>query len=506
MFSHYIKKILAADVYDVAEQTQLDLATGLSRRLGRQVLLKREDQQPVYSFKLRGAYNRIKKLDAATRAKGVITASAGNHAQGVALAARQLRINAVVVMGRNTPDIKVQAVARLGARIILHGDSYDEAAAHARKLCEAHGYTYVQPFNDPDVIAGQGTVGMEILRQYTDELEAIFVPVGGGGLISGVGTFVKYLRPGVKIIGVEAEGSACMWAALQAGKRVRLNPDELDQFADGTAVLQVGTETFKLAKQCVDEVIRVTTDEICAAIKDIFEDTRTISEPSGALAVAGLKRYLARAQSRSIPPQTYVAVVSGSNVNFDRLRHISERTEIGEGRELLLGVTIPEKPGSFRQFCAAIGKRNITEFNYRYASSLGAQVLVGIQTHPQDRDLVLGRLASRYSLVDLSENEVAVLHVRHMVGGRAEGVEQERLFRFEFPERPGALLRFLTGLGKDFNISMFHYRNHGSAYGRVLVGIQVPKTEVSRFEASLADIGFRWWDETENPAYRLFLA
>ncbi len=506
MFSHYIKKILAADVYDVAEQTPLDLASGLSRRLGQQVLLKREDLQPIFSFKLRGAYNRIKKLDPETRQRGVITASAGNHAQGVALAAQKLRIPAVIVMGRNTPDIKVRAVARLGAKIILHGDSYDEAADHARQLAVEQDYTYVHPFNDPDVIAGQGTVGMEILRQHADPIDAIFVPVGGGGLISGIGTYVKYLRPDVKIIGVEAEGSACLWAALNAGKRVRLNPDELDQFADGTAVLQVGTETFKLAKHCVDEVIRVTTDEICAAIKDIFEDTRTISEPSGALAVAGLKRYLARAQSRSIPPQTYVAVVSGSNVNFDRLRHISERTEIGEGRELLLGVTIPERPGSFRQFCAAIGKRNITEFNYRYASSLGAQVLVGIQTHPQDRDLVLGRLASRYSLVDLSENEVAVLHVRHMVGGRAEGVEQERLFRFEFPERPGALLRFLTGLGKDFNISMFHYRNHGSAYGRVLVGIQVPKTEVSRFEASLADIGFRWWDETENPAYRLFLA
>jgi threonine dehydratase len=520
VFSHYIKKILEADVYDVAEQTQLDLAAGLSRRLGRQVLLKREDQQPVFSFKLRGAYNRIKKLDAATRAKGVITASAGNHAQGVALAARQLRINAVIVMGQNTPDIKVQAVARLGAKIILHGDSYDEAAAHARELCEAHGYTYVHPFNDPDVIAGQGTVGMEILRQHTGELEAIFVPVGGGGLISGVGTFVKYLRPGVKIIGVEAEGSACMWAALQAGKRVRLNPDELDQFADGTAVLQVGTETFKLAKHCVDEVIRVTTDEICAAIKDIFEDTRTISEPSGALAVAGLKRYLAR--SATLPKVAggagqgaaantqgaLVAIVSGSNVNFDRLRHISERTEIGERREMLLAVTIPEQAGSFRQFCAAIGKRNITEFNYRYASSAGAQVLVGIQTHPQDKDrgLVLERLAKRYEVVDLSDNELAILHVRHMVGGRAVIAEDERLFRFEFPERPGALLRFLTVLGKDFNISMFHYRNHGSAYGRVLVGIQVPAADMARFKTYLADIGYRSWEETANPAYRLFLA
>ena len=508
MYSHYIKKILEADVYDVAEQTALEPATGLSRRLGQQVFLKREDLQPIFSFKLRGAYNRIKKLDSDIRQRGVITASAGNHAQGVALAAQKLNISAVIVMGRNTPDIKVQAVAGLGAKIILHGDSYNEAAEHALQLSIEHNYTYVHPFNDPDVIAGQGTIGMEILRQHTDPLAAIFVPVGGGGLISGVGTYVKYLRPGVKIIGVEAEGSACMWAALNAGKRIRLNPDELDQFADGTAVLQVGTETFKLAKHCVDEVIRVSTDEICAAIKDIFEDTRTISEPSGALAVAGLKRYLAREPSDPKAQGAYVAIVSGSNVNFDRLRHISERTEIGERREILLGVTIPEKPGSFRQFCAAIGKRNITEFNYRYASKAGAQVLVGIQTHPQDedRDLVRDRLSKRYAVVDLSENEVAVLHVRHMVGGRAEVAEHERLFRFEFPERPGALLRFLTGLGKDFNISMFHYRNHGSAYGRVLVGIQVPDTDMTRFNSFLAEIGFRWWDETDNPAYQLFLA
>ena len=505
--SPYIKRILEADVYDVAEQTALDLATNLSRRLGQRVLLKREDQQPIFSFKLRGAYNRIKRLDAAARARGVVTASAGNHAQGVALAAQKLGIQAVIVMGRNTPDIKVQAVARLGAEIILHGDSYDEAAGHASELCEERGLTYVHPFNDPDVIAGQGTVGMEILRQHTGSLDAIFVPVGGGGLITGIGTFVKYLRPGVKIIGVEAQGSACMWAALNANRRVRLDPEELDQFADGTAVLQVGKETFKLAKLCVDEVIRVSTDEICAAIKDIFEDTRTISEPSGALAIAGLKRYLARPEVQA-ESGTYVAIVSGSNVNFDRLRHISERTEIGERREMLLGVTIPEKPGSFRQFCAAIGKRNITEFNYRYASNQGAQVLVGIQTSPdvKDRESLIQRLTKRYEVVDLSDNEVAVLHVRHMVGGRAGLADNERMLRFEFPERPGALLKFLTGLGKHFNISMFHYRNHGSAYGRVLVGIQVPEDNVARFQQNLDEIGYRCWDETQNPAYRLFLS
>ncbi|MCB1691226.1 MAG: threonine ammonia-lyase, biosynthetic [Pseudomonadales bacterium] len=504
MVSRYIKKILEADVYDVAEQTPLDPAPLLSDRLGSPVYLKREDLQPVFSFKIRGAYNKIKKLDAASRKKGVITASAGNHAQGVALAATRLGIKSFIVMGKNTPSIKVNAVARLGGHVILHGENYDEAAAWARKLVGEKGYTYVHPFDDPEVIAGQGTIGMEILRQHNGPLSAVFAPVGGGGLIGGVGSYIKYLRPEVKIIGVEAEGSASMWAALDAGRRVKLSADALDLFADGTAVAQVGKEGFAIARKVVDEVIKVSIDEICAAIKDIFEDTRSIAEPSGALAVAGMKKYRQREGALSGPS---VAIVSGANINFDRLRHIAERTEIGERREMLLGVTIPEKVGSFRRFCSAIGKRAITEFNYRYADSGGAHVLVGIQTSsdPTDREGLLSRIGERYELVDLSDNEIAVLHVRHMVGGRAAGLSDERLFRFEFPERPGALLRFLTVLGTRFNISMFHYRNHGSAYGRVLVGIQVPDTELARFRAGLARIGYRCWEESDNPAYRLFL-
>ena len=506
MQSKYIKKILEADVYDVAIQSPMDRAQVLSNRLESEVFLKREDLQPVFSFKLRGAYNKIRQLDAAARKKGVITASAGNHAQGVAMAAQKLKTRAVIVMGKNTPSIKVEAVKRWGARVILFGESYDQAASHAVELCEAHGYTYVHPFDDPDVIAGQGTIGMEILQQHTGDLDAVFLPVGGGGLICGVGTYIRYLRPGVKIIGVESEGAASMWAALSAGKRVKLNPDELDQFADGTATLQVGKENFKLAKECIDEVIRVNTDEICAAIKDVFEDTRAISEPSGALSVAGMKKYLEREdQSKG---QKCIAVVSGANVNFDRLRHISERTEIGERREILLCVTIPEEPGSFRKFCHAIGKRGITEFNYRYADNNSAQVLVGIQTNadPADKHALLEKLQRRYTLVDLSENEVAVLHIRHMVGGRSVGLENERIFRFEFPERPGALLRFLTGIGSAHNISMFHYRNHGSAWARVLVGVQATDGEMGALRRELQGIGFRFWEETNNPAYQLLLS
>ena len=505
MVSKYIKKILEAEVYDVATESPLDAAPLLSDRLGLPVMLKREDLQPVFSFKLRGAYNRIRKLDETARKRGVITASAGNHAQGVALAASRLGIRAHIVMGRNTPEIKVNAVARLGGHVILHGDNYDEAAAHARRLVQEKGYTYVHPFDDPDVIAGQGTIGVEMLRQYTGDLHAVFVPVGGGGLISGVGTWIKYLRPDVKIIGVEAEGSASMWASLDAGRRVRLKAEDMDLFADGTAVAQVGRETFKLARACVDEIIKVSVDEICAAVKDIFEDTRSISEPSGALAVAGLKKYVERGSAGETG--ACIAIVSGANVNFDRLRDISERTEIGEGREILLGVTIPERPGSFKRFCNAIGKRAITEFNYRYAHGNGAHVLVGVQTAQglEDRRQLVASLSANYEVVDLSENEVAVLHVRHMVGGRAAGLEHERLFRFEFPEKPGALMRFLSVLGTDFNISMFHYRNHGAAEGRVLAGIQVPESEMKNFRHDLANLGYRCWDETENPAYHLFL-
>ena len=506
MQNKYIKKILEADVYDVAIQSPMEQAQVLSERLESEVFLKREDLQPVFSFKLRGAYNKIRQLDAASRKRGVITASAGNHAQGVAMAAQKLNTRAVIVMGKNTPSIKVEAVRRWGARVILFGESYDQAAAHAAALCEDRGYTYVHPFDDPEVIAGQGTIGMEILRQHTGGIDAIFLPVGGGGLICGVGTYIKYLRPEVKIIGVESEGAASMWAALDAGKRVKLDPDELDQFADGTATLQVGKENFKLAKECVDEVIRVNTDEICAAIKDIFEDTRTISEPSGALSIAGMKKYLERADEPK--GQRCVAVVSGANVNFDRLRHISERTEIGERREILLCVTIPEQPGSFRKFCHAIGKRAITEFNYRYADKNSAQVLVGVQTNADyaDKKALLEKLGRKYSFIDLSENEVAVLHIRHMVGGRSIGLNNERLFRFEFPERPGALLRFLTGIGSRHNISMFHYRNHGSAWARVLVGVQAADDEMTSLRRELRDIGYRFWEETDSPAYRLLLS
>ncbi|MBL4679823.1 MAG: threonine ammonia-lyase, biosynthetic [Pseudomonadales bacterium] len=504
MFQKYIKKILEADVYDVAIESPLECATNLSDRLQNTVLLKREDLQEVFSFKLRGAYNKIKNLSDQEKKLGVVTASAGNHAQGVALAAKKLGIPAVIVMGKNTPDIKVAAVRRYGATIVLEGDTYDEASEHAYQLADKKGYAYIHPFDDPEVIAGQGTIGMELLRQHTDELDAVFVPVGGGGLISGIGAFIKYLRPEVKIIGVEAEGSACLWAALDAGRRVKLKASTLDQFADGTAVRQVGVENFRIAKECVDEVIKVSIDEICAAIKDIFEDTRSISEPSGALSVAGMKAYI---ENNKTAGQTYIAVVSGANMNFDRLRHVSERTEIGEKREILLSVTIPEKPGSFKRFCTVIGKRSITEFNYRFVNERKARVLVGIQTNGSvdDRIKVLAKLEKNYEVIDLSDNEVAVLHIRHMVGGAAEGLKDEHLFRFEFPERPGALLQFLEVLGTELNITLFHYRNHGSAYGRVLVGIQISRLEMAKFRQGLVKIGYRFWEETDNPAYQQFL-
>ncbi len=503
MTDKYIRKILEANVYEVAEQTDLDYAPNLSRRLKRDIYLKREDQQSVFSFKLRGAYNKIRNLSEATRAKGVITASAGNHAQGVALAARTLGVQATIVMGRNTPLIKVNAVKALDGKVVLAGDSYDEAAAHAADLAEKEQLTYVHPFDDPDVIAGQGTVGLEILRQHNGPLDAVFVPVGGGGLIAGLGTYIKYLRPDVKIIGVEAEGSAGMSAALAANRRVKLAAKDLDQFADGTAVRQVGKENFRLAKKCIDQVITVNTDEICAAIKDVFEDTRTICEPSGALSLAGCKRYIQQFGSGA----PIIAVLSGANMNFDRLRHVSERTEIGEQREMLLGVTIPEKPGSFRAFCRAIGKRSVTEFNYRYLSNSGAKVLLGVQTTPGSADRVelKDKLGKRYDFVDLSDNEVAVLHIRHMIGGRGLNLENEKLFRVEFPERPGALSQFLDAMGSEFNVSTFHYRNHGSAWGRVLVGLQVPDNELKAFKAKIVETGYRYWEETDNPAYQWFL-
>ncbi len=505
MVSKYIKKILEANVYDVAEESPLENATILSERLQNRIFLKREDLQPIFSFKLRGAYNKIVHLSDQEKKQGIITASAGNHAQGVALAARQLGIKSSIVMGKNTPEIKVKAVAHYGANIILHGDSYDAAARHARDLAKRKGFTFIHPFDDPDVIAGQGTIGMEIMRQLP-EVDMIFVPVGGGGLIAGISAFVKYLRPDARIIGVESEGSACMTAAFAKGRRVLLAAEDLDLFADGTSVAQVGKETFRIAHRCVDEMVTVNTDEICAAIKDVFEETRSIAEPSGALSVAGIKKYL---QNHTESDQKLVAVISGANVNFDRLRHISERTEIGEKREALLSVAIPEQQGSFRTFCKAIGKRSITEFNYRYMDPKQARVFVGIQLSmdPGDRTELVAMLAEQdYPVVDLTDNEVAALHVRHMVGGRVHELQNERVYRFEFPERPGALLRFLMLLGDRWNISMFHYRNHGSAFGRVLVGIQVPKSDSKNMQDFFSKIGYRFWEETDNPAYQQFLA
>ena len=504
MLERYVKKILASRVYDVAIESPLHEARGLSRSLSNRVYLKREDLQPVFSFKLRGAYNKMVQLTDEERARGVIAASAGNHAQGVALAAHRLGMRAHIVMGRNTPDIKVSAVRDLGGKVILHGDNFDEARDHANALMAKHGYVFVHPFDDPDVIAGQGTIGMEILNQHGAALHAIFVPVGGGGLISGIGAYVKYLRPDVKIIGVEAEGSACMAAALAANRRVTLPMETLDLFADGTSVAQVGKETFAIARQCVDRVIVVSIDEICAAIKDIFNDTRSIAEPSGALAVAGMKKYVAANRTTG---QDLVAIDSGANVNFDRLRHISERTEIGEKREAILGVTIPERPGSFRTFCKTLGKRAVTEFNYRFADATQARVYVGVQITPNgDRtELIESLRGAGYPVEDMTDNEIAKLHVRHMVGGRVNGGKPEILYRFEFPERPGALLKFLLELGEQWNITMFHYRNHGAAWGRVLIGFEADARARRALGRFLDRIGYRYSEETDNAAYRMFL-
>ena len=503
MLNHYTKKILNARVYEVANETPLELAETLSLRLGNPLWLKREDLQPVFSFKLRGAYNKIVRLDADQQHKGVITASAGNHAQGVALAAQRLGLTALIVMPKTTPGIKVQAVQRLGAEVVLRGNTYDDAYEHACGLVKTRGMTYIPPYDDPDVIAGQGTVAMEILRQHSGGIHAIFVPVGGGGLIAGIAAYVKALRPATKIIGVEPEDAPCLHRALAAGERVVL--DQVGIFADGVAVRQVGEEPFRIARETVDEVILVTTDEICAAIKDIFDDPRSIAEPAGALAVAGAKKYVARER---ISGKALVAIDSGANMNFDRLRHVAERAELGERREALLSVTIPERPGSFRRFCEMIGLRGITEFNYRYADPGQAHIFVGVQMHGGDteRDKLIRELSeSDYSVLDLTDNEVAKLHIRHLVGGHSQGANNERLFRFQFPERPGALLRFLQHIGGRWNISLFHYRNHGAAYGRILCGIQVPPTDSDDFQSFLDNLGYEHWDETDNPAYRLFL-
>jgi threonine dehydratase len=499
----YIKRILNARVYDVAIETPLTPMALLSRRMGAAVLLKREDLQPVFSFKLRGAYNKMSSLSAAALARGVIAASAGNHAQGLALAASELQARAVIVMPVTTPAIKVNAVRARGAEVILHGDTYDEAYAHANQLGQEQELTFVHPYDDPEVIAGQGTIGMEILHQHKGSIDAVFVPVGGGGLLAGVAAYIKYVRPGVKVIGVEPEDAACLKAAMESQRRVVL--PEVGIFADGVAVAQIGEETFRVIRETVDEVITTTTDEICAAIKDIFEDTRSIAEPAGALALAGLKKFVAE---RGAANQTLVAIHSGANINFDRLRYISERTEIGERREAVLSVGIPERPGSFRTFCAALGKRNITEFNYRYADPAHARIYVGVQVAPDGNDHaeLLDFLRARdYPVSDLTDDEVAKLHIRHMVGGHAPEIDDEIVYRFEFPERPGALMNFLSNLGQAWNISMFHYRNHGAAYGRVLVGLQVPEEERCALRQSLEDLHYRYWEETDNTAYRQFL-
>ncbi|MET0046365.1 MAG: threonine ammonia-lyase, biosynthetic [Sedimenticola sp.] len=498
----YIERILRAQVYDVARETPLDSAERLSARMENRIYLKREDLQPVFSFKLRGAYNRIRNLTDEERKRGVIAASAGNHAQGVALSSRRLGIKALIVMPKTTPPIKVQAVRSHGAKAVLYGDSYDEAYEHALELAEEKGLTFIHPFDDPDVIAGQGTIGMEILRQHHGAPDAIFVPVGGGGLVAGIGAYVKYLYPNVKVIGVEPEDAPTLYKALEANRRVTLK--QVGIFADGVAVRQIGKETLRLARKVVDEVILVGTDEICAAIKDVFDDTRTIAEPAGALSVAGMKKYI---QREGVKGESLIAIESGANMNFDRLRHVAERAELGERREALLAVEIPEEPGSFLRFCKSLGKRSITEFNYRYADSVKAHVFAGIELSEGDneRDELVKRLADAgYRVIDLTDNETAKLHIRYMVGGHAPGVQDESLFRFQFPERLGALSAFLSEMGKRWNISLFHYRNHGAAYGRVLMGIQIDSGKKKEFLRFLQDLGYPYKEETENAAYRLF--
>ena len=501
----YIKKILDARVYDVAIETPIDDMPILSKRFNNTILLKREDLQPVFSFKIRGAYNKMIHLSDEQLAKGVIAASAGNHAQGLALAALKLGVKATIVMPKTTPQIKVDAVRSRGAKVILHGDTYDEASVHAHHLVDEKGLVYIHPYDDPDVIAGQGTVGMEILRQHNGPLEAVFVPVGGGGLLAGVAAYIKYVRPEIKVIGVEPEDAACLKAAMDAGRRVTL--PHVGIFADGVAVAQIGKETFRVIRKTVDEVITVSTDEMCAAIKDIFDDTRSIAEPAGALALAGLKKYIERDK---VEGKTLLAIDSGANTNFDRLRYISERTEIGEKREAIISVTIPERAGSFKKFCGVLGKRNITEFNYRYSHSADAQIFVGVQIAGGGNDreeLIAGLTQKNYPVLDLTDNEMAKLHIRHMVGGHApEEVTNEVLYRFEFPERPGALLNFLTKLGQQWSISMFHYRNHGAAYGRVLVGLQAEKSDRKSLQAFFNQLQYPYQEETDNPAYKLFLS
>jgi threonine dehydratase len=502
---NYLKRILTARVYDVAIESPLEHAPGLSARIGNNVLFKREDLQPVFSFKLRGAYNKMAQLTPEQLKRGVIAASAGNHAQGVALSAHRLSCCAIIVMPTTTPQVKIDAVRHFGKRsvdIVLYGNSYSDAYAHALELEQEFKLTFVHPFDDPDVIAGQGTIGMEILRQHQAPIHAIFCAIGGGGLISGVAAYVKQVRPDIKVIGVQTTDSDAMYRSLKAGKRVTLN--DVGLFSDGTAVKLVGEETFRVCKKYVDEIVLVDTDAICAAIKDVFQDTRSILEPAGALAIAGAKLY---AKREKLKDQTLIPVACGANMNFDRLRFVAERAEIGEKREAILAVTIPETPGSFRKFCALLGNRNITEFNYRYADPTEAQVFLGVQVRdPVETTKLLATLEkNNLHALDLTDNEMAKLHLRHLVGGRAPEAKDEIMYRFEFPERPGALMNFLNSMNHNWNISLFHYRNHGADYGRVLVGMQVPHQDKKALKTFLDTLGYPYWDESGNPAYKLFL-
>ncbi len=507
MNTDYLKKILTARVYDVAFETPLEFAPTLSERMGNKIYFKREDMQSVFSFKLRGAYNKMAHLTPAQLKRGVICASAGNHAQGVALSAAKLGCKAMIVMPTTTPPVKVDAVRARGGEVVLFGDSFTDAYNHALTLEKKHKLTFVHPFDDPFVIAGQGTIGMEILRQHADPIHAIFVAIGGGGLIAGVAAYVKQIRPDIKIIGVQTTDSDAMARSLQAGKRITL-PD-VGLFSDGTAVKLVGEETFRLAKQYVDEVILVDTDAICAAIKDVFQDTRSILEPAGALAVAGAKAYVERAKADKKPlkNETLVTIACGANMNFDRLRFVAERAEVGEAREALFAVTLPEERGSFKRFCELVGPRNVTEFNYRISGEKEAHIFVGVQIANRDE---AGKIAKNFEkhgfkTLDLTDDELGKLHIRHLVGGKSPLAQEELLYRFEFPERPGALTRFLSSMAPNWNISLFHYRNHGADYGRILVGLQVPKKEMKSFREFLTNVGYPHWDESNNPVYKLFL-
>ena len=495
--------ILNAPVYDVAHETPLDVAPRLSERLGNRVLIKREDLQPVFSFKLRGAYNKLINLTNEQKRHGVVAASAGNHAQGVALAAEKLNIEAIIVMPETTPDIKIEGVKKFGACVVLHGDDFSTAFTKAQEIAIKTSSVFIHPFDDPLVIAGQGTIGIELLRQCMEDIHAIFIPIGGGGLISGIGAYVKMVRPDIKIIGVESDESASMRASLEKGRRVTLK--NVGIFADGVAVAKVGKEPFRLAKKVVDEVVVADVDQICAAVKDLFEDTRAIAEPSGALSVAGMKNYI---KANGIKNKTLIAINCGANVNFDRLRHIAERANYSEAKEALYAVTIPEKRGSFRTFCEILGKRNVTEFNYRYSDKDQARIFVGVAlTNGNSERSEIKNILNKndYNVDDLTDNDMAKLHTRHMVGGHLSEKYNEVIYRFEFPERPGALMGFLGKMGSRWNISLFHYRNHGSAFGRVLCGFQVPEKEKPVFSTFLETINYRYIEETQNDAYKKFL-